>query len=329
MTGDHPRIWVLLGPRVGDNNQLLALAEALGLPFETRLLSYNSLHKLSARFLGSNLLSLDRESRRRLQPPWPDLTIGIGQRSVPIARWLRNQSAGRTKLVRLGNPRIGPEHFDLVITTPQYPVPEATNVVTLPLAMSRTSAPLEPEVDEQTLLDSLPRPHLLLALGGWTRFWRMDGDRVGEAARVLRDRATDAGGSIVVATSQRTEKHVLDAVAKAIDKDPNTRVVTDRPRFRILLDDADEIHVTADSVSMLSEAIASGKPVGMIPIDVSPNFGGLIGSKFAVGGRDLREFWELLDSRGLVGTVNRPVASEIADPTVTAAKAVRSLLTSS
>ena len=30
-----PRIWVLLGPRTGDNNQVLALAEALGLPFDT------------------------------------------------------------------------------------------------------------------------------------------------------------------------------------------------------------------------------------------------------------------------------------------------------
>ena len=31
-----PRIWVLLGHRKGDNNQLLALAQALKLPFETR-----------------------------------------------------------------------------------------------------------------------------------------------------------------------------------------------------------------------------------------------------------------------------------------------------
>ena len=32
MTGQPPRIWVLLGERRGDNNQLLGLAEALGLP---------------------------------------------------------------------------------------------------------------------------------------------------------------------------------------------------------------------------------------------------------------------------------------------------------
>jgi hypothetical protein len=30
-----PRIWALLGAHAGDNNQVLALAEELGLPFET------------------------------------------------------------------------------------------------------------------------------------------------------------------------------------------------------------------------------------------------------------------------------------------------------
>src|SRR4051794_41718687 len=38
------------------------------------------------------------------------------------------------------------------------------------------------------------------------------------------------------------------------------------PRYLCLLQDADEIYVTADSVSMLSEAIFTGKPVGMIPV---------------------------------------------------------------
>ena len=33
MSRTDPRIWLLLGPRDGDNNQALALAEALGEPF--------------------------------------------------------------------------------------------------------------------------------------------------------------------------------------------------------------------------------------------------------------------------------------------------------
>ena len=32
-SGKPLRVWALLGPHRGDNNQVLALAEALGLPF--------------------------------------------------------------------------------------------------------------------------------------------------------------------------------------------------------------------------------------------------------------------------------------------------------
>jgi len=42
-------IWILAGNRRGDNNQMLALAEALGLPFEIKILAYNPLHHLPDR----------------------------------------------------------------------------------------------------------------------------------------------------------------------------------------------------------------------------------------------------------------------------------------
>jgi mitochondrial fission protein ELM1 len=115
-----PRIWVLLGHRRGDNNQLLALAQALGLPFETRSMRYNILRKVSKRLLDDRLVSVRPSARKWLQPPWPDLVMGIGHRSVPVARHIRNASGGRSKLVQLGNPRIHPRNFDLVITMPQY-----------------------------------------------------------------------------------------------------------------------------------------------------------------------------------------------------------------
>jgi mitochondrial fission protein ELM1 len=314
-----PRIWVLLGHRTGDNNQLLALAEALKLPFETRTLKFNLLRALHP-WLGSSLASLRRDSRRGLEAPWPDLVVGIGWRSVPVARWVRKQSGGRTRLVRLGHPRADARLFDLIITTPQYPVGEHGHILTLPLGMSRYSSTPAPTEDERSFLDALPRPHRLLAVGGPAKYWQLTVDRVCSAAM----RLAIPGGTLLAVTSPRTPPDITRALG-TIDRD-NVQLVSGRiPRFPVLLADADEIYVTGDSVAMLSEAVLTGKPVGIVPIDFSAE-GQRRLERRPESTRDLRRFWASLRERGLAGTLDRPVAGHVADPAATAADAVKALL---
>lgn len=321
----NPRIWVLLGPRTGDNNQALALAEALGLPFETRTLAYNALQAVSV-WLPPTALTLDRASRRRLQSPWPDLVIAIGRRSVPVARWIKKQNQRRTKLVRIGHPRIDPRLFDLVVTTRQYPVPPGDNVVLLPLAMSRFSTPPEPTPDEAAWLADLPAPRRLLAIGGATKYWSLSANRVADAIRTLGQR----DGSLVVATSRRTDPGIA-AAARALLPSSGRLVEGSCPRFPVLLDAADEIFVTGDSISMLSEAILTGKPVGLVPIEQDDKGRRKLGDVPQDAGpdarrRDLRRFWNFLRDQQLIGTVERPIAAKVENPVETAAKAVRALL---
>lgn len=320
-----PRIWVLLGPRTGDNNQALALAEGIGLPFETRTLAYNSLQALSV-WLWPTAMTLDRDSRRNLQPPWPDLVIAIGRRSVPVARWIKTRNGGRTKLVRIGHPRIDPGLFDLVVTTRQYPVPPGDNVLLLPLAMSRYSAAPDPTPEEETWLASLAPPRRLLAIGGATKYWSLSAERVAEAARQLLRR----DGSLIVATSRRTDPEITAAV-RAMLGSSSQLVDGNFPRFPVLLNAADEIFVTGDSVSMLSEAILTGKPVGLVPIERDDKGRRKLGDAPQEAGpdarrRDLRRFWDYLREHKLVGTVEQPIAANIENPVKTAARAVRTLL---
>jgi uncharacterized protein len=321
----EPRIWVLLGPRTGDNNQALALAEALGLPFETRTLAYNPLQALSV-WLGPTVLTLDRKSRRHLLPPWPDLVIAIGRRSVPVARWIRKRNGGATKLLRIGHPRIDPRLFDLVITTRQYPVPPGDNVLLLPLAMSRFSTPPEPTAEEAEWLAELPAPRRLLAIGGATKYWSLSAERVADSAGRLQRR----DGSMIVATSRRTDPEVTAAVRAVLA--PSARLVDGAvPRFPVLLAAADEIFVTGDSVSMLSEAILAGKPVGLVPIEQDEKGRRKLGEATQDMGpdarrRDLRRFWDYLTEQKLVGTVDEPIAAKVENPVETAARAARALL---
>ena len=323
-----PRIWALLGPRTGDNNQVLALAEALGLPFETRTLQYNLLRRLDGRILGRSLVSLDPQSRRQIAPPWPDLIIAIGRRSVPVARWIQRANHGRTKLVRIGNPRMDPALFDLVITTRQYPVPPGNNVILLPIAMSRYRGTPAIAPDEEAWFAELPRPHLLMAVGGATKYWKLAPRHIADAAGKLSERSERVGGSLIAVSSPRTDPAAIDALRAVLDGRENCRIVDgNRPRFPVLLDDADECFVTGDSVSMISEAILTGKPVGLIQLEMNrKGRRRLRDDGFSPRHRDLRRFWSHLEQAGLIGTLAHPVSSQVHDPVTTAASAVLQLL---
>ena len=320
----RPRIWVLLGNRRGDNNQLLALGEALCTPLETRTIEYKRSVILRMLLSPRGMGHVTAASRQWLRPPWPDLVIGIGRRTVPVARWIHEQSGGRTSLVRLGHPRADNQLFDLIITTPQYPVPAGENVIRLPLAMNRFRAPPPPTSEERAWLDARPRPHLLLSLGGTALLWRLDLAELRIALGKLVARARDKQGTLIIVGSPRTPKKAWAIVHEATAGADNVATIASNElRYAVLLADADEQFVTADSVSMISEAIVTGKPVGLIPI--RPDF---LARRLARGPerswiRDPRRFWAEVEARGLVGTVDAPLSGDVEDPVEVAVAAVR------
>jgi mitochondrial fission protein ELM1 len=321
---EQPHVWLLMGTRVGDNNQLLALAKALGYPFEAKPVAFNQLRRVAP--LRTGLAIVARESRELIRPPWPDLVIGAGYVSVPVSRYIRQQSRGRTKLVHIGNPREPLGDFDLQITTPQYSRQRTPNLLELLFPIGNPAKDAEPTAAEREWLRRFRRPRRLVAIGGPARYWRLDHAALARAIRSIQ--AKEPAGSIVVATSARTTRDTHRLLARLLDG-ANGTMVDDFPGFGVLLRDCDEIYVTADSVSMISEAILSGKPMGIIPIRRS--VGGLTAHWLWERPFDRRtfpdfgNFWRLLDEAGLAGTVELPVANQVCDTVEPAADAVRSL----
>jgi hypothetical protein len=190
-------------------------------------------------------------------------------------------------------------------------VPRKGNVTVLPLAMSRLRDPGTPTQSERAWLEELPRPRLLLALGGPTKYWDLDPEQIAGHTRKLVERARRQRGTVIAVSSRRTPPPVVEAVRAQLGTDD--RIVDGvGPRFSLLMSDADEIFVTADSVSMLSEAIQTSKPVGMVPISLSSKGRRMIGKDGGSpsGRRDLRRIWEALAENGLVGTVEEPAAGD-------------------
>ncbi|MGE5564020.1 MAG: ELM1/GtrOC1 family putative glycosyltransferase [Bacillota bacterium] len=333
-TGKAIRVWALLGPHRGDNNQVLALAEALGLPFEEKWLRYNQLRRLQPKLLGATLKSVSADARAQLEGEPPDLTISTGHRSVAVVRALRKRSRGKMRAVHLGYPRISPKYFDLVVPTPEYPVPDAPNVIRIPFALSPHGARDIAQADLD-MLEKFERPRRLVLLGGPTLYWELPVKRIVRLVGRLVRRTAWGGGSILAVGSPRSPAELLAAVRDLLE-DSKVPVLfapnEGPPSYAALIEAADEIYVTADSVAMVADAVNTGKPVGILPIAKSKlgrtamALNDRIRPDKRIFPRDLRFFWRALDEHGFGGTVDEPLARHPPDYTALIAERVRRLL---
>jgi mitochondrial fission protein ELM1 len=258
------RIWVLAGEKPGDNAQSLSLAAAIGWPFEVKHLRYGRTRSSYVALAGGERFPLDRAASSALEPPWPDLVIGCGRRSVGVACEIRRQAGPATKLVQLGRPRADLDLFDLVVTTPQYRLPELPNVIHLALPLHRIDehGRAAAAAEWQPKLAALPRPWFAVLVGGSAKPFVFDaaaGRKLGEHASAL---AREAGGALLVSTSRRTPEDAADAFLAAITVPAYVHRWTaagGANPYVAYLALADGFVVTGDSASMLTEACSTGK----------------------------------------------------------------------
>ncbi len=265
---------MLCGPKAGDNAQTLALASAVG-EHEVRRLQFRASELATNLLLRETLAGIDRDRSDPLAPPWPDLLITAGRRNEPVARWLRRASGGRTKLVHVGRPWTSPSAFDLVVTTPQYFVPEAANVLTLPLPLHGLTAMrlAQGEAHWSPRLAHLPRPWTAVLVGGDSGPYRLTPARAARLGRGLRAAFPD--GSLLVTTSARTPEASVAALRTELEGtrqhlfDWHRQARADNPYLGYLAL-ADRFVVTAESASMLAEAGSTGRPMWMFDLAGPP-----------------------------------------------------------
>lgn len=265
-------IWVLLGRRAGDNKQMLALARATGLPFTAIQLEFNGASALPNILLGARCISL--ASKDKLAPPWPQAVISAGRRAVPAARWIKAQSRGTTRLIHIGRPWGPLSWFDLIVTTPQYGLPDLPHIQSnlMPLTEGRDEA--LPQAD---WIKALPRPLLGVIVGGNSRPLVLD---VAAAGRLLdRAFATAQGGSIALATSPRTPSAVVAYLRErlAAAPVPSHLIVWQKGAtdgYPQILSHADRLIVTGDSAAMVADAALSGHPTEVFALEQRPDLRG-------------------------------------------------------
>ncbi len=259
--------WVVTDGKAGMESQCLGLAEALGLaPVVKRVVLRTPWRQLTPHLRLAQRYAF-ASSGDRLEPPWPVLLIATGRMSVAASLFVRAQSrtgGGKgTLTVQLQNPVISPSHFDLVVT-PRHDGLKGENVLATRGALHRVNETVLKESAEKFLpqIADLPRPYIVVLLGGSNTVYRLTAEDMAPLARRLVAAAHAASGSLLITPSRRTGADVLAALKAELNGVAHYLwdEEGDNPYFG-LLGLADFLIVTCDSVNMVSEASATGKPV--------------------------------------------------------------------
>jgi uncharacterized protein len=266
--GQRPLVWILWRRRKGDLDQMLALTGALGWPVVVKTLSF---HPPAIPALASQLLKSGSDC---LAPPWPDVVLCAEALPSIIARQLKEKSGGRIKTICVGRPAGTPEPFDLVITTAQYRLKPAPNIVELAVPLTPSAIGLAATTAGKVNLTGPQRPLIALAVGAASFPDRLDRSIAHDLALAALGYAIKANGTLVVLTGPRTPPDIAECFMQTVRGPHRVHAFSpgaDNP-YRQILAAADEIIVTSDSVSMVADALETGHPVSVYRLPVSRTF---------------------------------------------------------
>jgi mitochondrial fission protein ELM1 len=254
--------WIISEGLAGLRSQALGLTEAAGLSAEFRELKPRAPWKWMTAKLWPNPLAAVADAVRA---PLPSLAVGCGGMAGAVLAALRRKSM---RVVQIQNPRMDIGRFDLIIAN-HHDELTGPNVFVARTALHRvTPERLTAEAEAwRGRFAPYRRPLVAVLLGGSNGRFRLDRDA---GARLAADLATMADRdkvSVVVTPSRRTDPAVTDLIRTALAPSGGWvwDFIGDNPYFAMLAL-ADLIVVTQDSVSMISEAVATTAPVMFAPL---------------------------------------------------------------
>ena len=256
--------WIITEGMIGTQNQCVGVANALGLTPVIKQISLRQPWKKLSPWLGFETAYSFTPS---LNPPWPDLLIASGRKSVAASRYIKKQSNGNTFTVQIQDPKTNPQHFDLV-AVPQHDSLRGDNVIVTDGAPNKITDQILQDAKKQfaPMFQSMAGPRIAVLIGGNSRTHT----RTTEIVEKFCDLLSKLAARLMMTASRRTGQENLDLINQELTSADNFiwDGTGDNPYLGMLAW-ADYIIVTSDSVSMLSDAATTGKPVYVINLEGS------------------------------------------------------------
>lgn len=258
--------WIVTEGMAGTENQCIGVANALGVKSKIVRTGLRQPWKTLSPWIG---FESDITFEEKFSPPWPDILITSGRKAVAVARYVKKKSKGKTFTVHLQDPRVAPNQFDLV-AVPYHDPTRGENVIVTDAAPNK--------IDDQTLenaksefkeLAKYPAPRIAVLIGGKSKAYDMSEKMVHDLIAQLKQLQSDMKATLLLTASRRTGEENMSLLETAFKNDDQTFFWNGEGGnpYIAYLAYTDYILVTADSVSMISDALSTGKPTYIISLE--------------------------------------------------------------
>ena len=249
-------------------SQVEGLAKALEIDFTHHKVETNLFWKL----IPPNLSPVSQSIFKKINHDDFDVIISCGRKSVIPSIHLKKTANKKVFNIHIQDPKVNLNHFDFIVA-PEHDEIQGQNVISTKGAIHYLT---ESEINEnkdylQSFINKDERKVWTLILGGPTKYYDYSTKNMKHIFTILDKLLKKYNFQLVVIPSMRTPINTIN-YAKEFFGDNHTVIMdVDKKAYLSALAIAENIIVTCDSSSMISEAALTRKPIYIANISPKKN----------------------------------------------------------
>jgi uncharacterized protein len=237
-------------------SQVEGLAKALDLDFIHEKIELNNFWKL----IPPKITPIQSFVFKNIIKRNFNIIISCGRKSVIPSIYLKNKLKSKIVNIHIQDPKVSLDNFDFIVA-PEHDGLKGKNVLTSKGAihylrnneLNENENYLKPQINKEKIVT--------LIVGGPNKYYDYNNKIIDEVFLKIKRNFIDRGFQLIFIPSMRTPQNIIDKANGTFDKNQVIISSVDKKAYLSSLKLADQIVVTCDSTSMISEAAMTGKPI--------------------------------------------------------------------
>ena len=239
-------------------SQVEGLAKALDIDFTHHKVELNHFWKL----IPPNLSPISQSVFKKINHDDFDVIISCGRKSVIPSIHLKNTANKKVFNIHIQDPKVNLNHFDFIVA-PEHDAIEGENVISTKGAIHYLT---ENEISENkdylnSFIKKDERKIWALIMGGPTKYYDYSTKNMKHIFTALYKLLKKHDFQLVVIPSMRTPINTIHYAKEFFGENHTIIMDVDKKAYLSALAISENIIVTCDSSSMISEAALTGKPI--------------------------------------------------------------------